>query len=49
MLPNELDVSPEAMNLIAAFAAMALSLLAARFLRFLHELEDYARGDNGGL
>lgn len=43
MVPNELNVSPEAMNLIAALAATALSLLAARFFLWLHELEDYAR------
>lgn len=43
MVPNELNVSPEAMNLIAVFAATALSLLAARFFLWLHELEDNAR------
>lgn len=43
MVPNELNVSPEAMNLVAAFAATALSLLAARFFLWLHELEDYSR------
>lgn len=43
MIPNELDVSPEVMDLIAAFAATALSLLAARFFLWLHELEDNAR------
>lgn len=45
MVPNELDVSPEAMNLIAAFAATALSILAARFFLWLRELEGYARGE----
>lgn len=43
MVPNEIDVSPEVMDAVAAVSMLVLIVFAARFLRFLHELEDYAR------
>lgn len=43
MVPNELNVSPEVMDALAVAATAALSLLAARFFLWLHELEDNAR------
>lgn len=47
MVPNELDLSPAAMDAVAVVAALVLMLMSARFLRFLHELEDYARRGHG--
>lgn len=47
MVPNEFDVSPEVMNLVAAVSTLVLIVFAARFLRFLHELEGYARREDG--
>lgn len=47
MVPNELDLSPAAMDAVAVVAALVLTLAAARYLRWLHELEDYARRMNG--
>ena len=47
MVPNEIDVSPEVMNAIGTVSTLVLIVFAARFFRFLRELEDYARRMNG--
>lgn len=46
MVPNEFDVPPEVMDVIAVAAATVLMLLSARFFLWLRELEDYARREN---
>lgn len=47
MVPNELQITPEQLDVVFHVAVVVLMSAAALFFSYLHELEGYARREDG--